>query len=1033
MDIPQLAADTAKFIAPYLPYLIAGTKLAAKAAIEKTGENFSDAVWKKAEELWGKLKPKVDATPSAQSAIEKAARKPEDPRVLGNLEVELEEIFEQDEVFAQSIQAGNYSIVVGRDVNNSIATIGNNNLSANNGGQITQITNHYTNAPQSDVEKEKAQNAFRSYLEKLRRHCNALPLAALGGDDADEDITLDKIYIELDTTQSKEILEEASEKERKGGISGIISRGETPISVMEVTAENKKMVLLGDAGAGKSTFVKELLALQAAVLLGEIKEPLTGIDPDLIPVLIVLRDLSPKLAGLNLGTLSTENQKQALSDAILEKIREEIKAAEFIPVLEKAFENGKVLLVLDGLDEVPQNLRGRVRQAVGALIQLHKIERLIITSRSRSYTGQAVFQNFQSYTIAPFGQEKITSFARAWYHEQSRLGHMNMEQAEKRAHDLAEASSGDDLIEMSSNPMMLTSIAIIHQKDIGLPRERVRLYQLIVDVLISRWQKHKTGEESFAPSQALAAFLKDDNRLRAALEILAYEAHRANYTAGNTNGDADLSRGHALTLLESSDYLGSAELASEFLDYVDQRSGLLVGKGGELEKPTSYSFPHRTIQEYLAGCYLVGKRNRGREFFKHAAEGDFWSLAALMGAEELFYNHKSTRDTLLDLTYHLCPETPPQNEQAERALLWSGQFACLFGNEGIESDAGNPSGGKEFLKRLIPRTVILLEGSHLPPRERAEAGNTLAKLGDPRVGVTSDFLFCEIPAGKFLMGSKEGEKDSQKSETPQFEYNTPCNYFMSRYPITNAQFDLFVEADGYKAEKYWGEAKQAGYWSADGFKGRYDNQVRNEPLVYGAPFNLSNHPVVGVTWYEAAAFCKWLTAEMQAAGYKLQVYDPKARSIREDERLKLSIVNRKSEIRLPSEAEWERAARGSANYRYPWNSDEVTPNHANYSDTNLNATSAVGAFPLGVNDYGLLDMSGNVWEWCATEWQKNYAEYLKKENNKPEGDVARVLRGGSYYDVDRPLRCSYRNRVNPSNWDVNIGFRVVCVSSPISL
>ncbi|MBK8783150.1 MAG: hypothetical protein IPO22_15385 [Anaerolineales bacterium] len=80
MDIPQLAIDTVKFIAPYLPYLIAGGRLAAKAAIEKTGENFSDAVWNKAAELWEKLKPKVDASPSAQSAIEKAARKPEDIR-----------------------------------------------------------------------------------------------------------------------------------------------------------------------------------------------------------------------------------------------------------------------------------------------------------------------------------------------------------------------------------------------------------------------------------------------------------------------------------------------------------------------------------------------------------------------------------------------------------------------------------------------------------------------------------------------------------------------------------------------------------------------------------------------------------------------------------------------------------------------------------------------------------------------------------------------------------------------------------------
>ncbi|MBK8783148.1 MAG: SUMF1/EgtB/PvdO family nonheme iron enzyme [Anaerolineales bacterium] len=504
--------------------------------------------------------------------------------------------------------------------------------------------------------------------------------------------------------------------------------------------------------------------------------------------------------------------------------------------------------------------------------------------------------------------KKIAGFARAWYNEQSRLGHMNTEQAERRANDLANASSGGDLIEMSSNPMMLTSIAIIHQKDIGLPRERVRLYQLIVDVLISRWQKHKTGEESFAPSQALTAFLKDDNRLRAALEILAYEAHRANYTAGNTNGDADLSRGHALTLLESSDYLGSAELASEFLDYVDQRSGLLVGKGGELEKPTSYSFPHRTIQEYLAGCYLVGKRNRGREFFKHAAEGDFWSLPALMGAEELFYNHKSTRDTLLDLTYHLCPETQPQTEQAERALLWSGQFACLFGNEGIESDTDNPSGGKEFLKRLIPRTVNLLENFHLTPRERAEAGNTLAKLGDPRVGIALsivegqpdglNLLLCEIPAGKFLMGSKEKEEGAYEDEYPQFEYNIPNNYFMSRYPITNAQFDLFVkDPQGYVNDAWW--TKTGLEWRGD----------RKEHARYSGAFALLNHPVVGVTWYEAAAFCKWATDQMRKSDGGMQIYDSSTHSIREAKSLKSEIQNLKSKIRLPTEAEWERAAR----------------------------------------------------------------------------------------------------------------------------
>ena len=484
---------------------------------------------------------------------------------------------------------------IGGDLQDAKVILGNGNTQIEKVEHLQMfIDSRYA---QTLPEREKIEKAYRSYLEKLRRYCNALPLAALGGEESsEEDITLDKIYIDLDTTQFKEISESESQKAMKARERDFAFRDKnTPISVKEVASESKRLVLLGDAGAGKSTFVKELLALQAATLLGERKESLPGIAVDLIPVLIVLRDLSPKLAALKLGSLSAESQKQVLSDAILEKIREDInnyKAVEFMPILMEAIENGKILLAFDGLDEVPQDLRGHVRQAVGALIQLHRIERIIITSRSRSYTGQAVFQNFQPFTIAPLNEEKISQFAHAWYNEQHRLGRIQADQAEKRAGDLASAASTSDLIEMSSNPMMLTSIAIIHQKDIGLPRERVRLYRVIVDVLISRWQKYKAGEEGIVPSKTLAEFIKDDNRLRAVLERLAYETHRM----GNKDEDtADLPRGTALGLLEAKEYLGDPALASEFLDYVDQRAGLLVGKGGELERPTSYSFPHRTI------------------------------------------------------------------------------------------------------------------------------------------------------------------------------------------------------------------------------------------------------------------------------------------------------------------------------------------------------------------------------------------------------------------------------------------------------
>lgn len=190
-------------------------------------------------------------------------------------------------------------------------------------------------------------------------------------------------------------------------------------------------------------------------------------------------------------------------------------------------------------------------------------------------------------------------------------------------------------------------------------------------------------------------------------------------------------------------------------------------------------------------------------------------------------------------------------------------------------------------------------------------------------------------------------------------------------------------------------------------------------------FDLPNHPVVYVRWYEAHAFTRWATKNVERLTFnvwKNGKIEP------------LHLENGKFEIRLPNEAEWEYAARAGAQTPYPWG-DNITPNHANYDETQIGATSAVGAFPAGMNPLGLLDMSGNAWEWCATQWQGDYKDYLKNEKklNNPEGDVARVLRGGSYYNEGSYLRCAIRYDHYPDYRLDYLGFRVVvCASSPIS-
>jgi len=883
-----------------------------------------------------------------------------------------------------AMAAGEGSILVGKDVNNATIMQGDN---ARKIDAVTYVEKQVIESPNPEAEKKA--KAREKYLNRLSRVCLSLPLVALGGVDGDEsDITLDKIYIALNTTEVREKPKKDNDKKNEDNVFDEFRDEKELISALESVAKHKKLALLGDPGAGKSTFVKNLLAWQAGLLLGKIQDS-NGIESDLLPALIILRDLTPRLASLEIDSLPANQRDAKLTQIIWEHMQADLgeECADFREGLSEALHSGKCLLVLDGLDEVPHDLRVRVRQAVDALFKQYHLQRAVITCRVRSYVGETILHSFESRTLAPFNEDQIKNFVEHWYTTQRTLGKFNEEQAKDRMNDLSNAALEDDMQELSSNPMLLTTMAIIHQREVGLPRERVRLYQQAVEVLLRRWQKHKVGDA------ALADFLKNDLKLRAVMEALAYQAHRA---SAKESGTGSLLRKDALALLEDDNLLGDMHLAVEFLDYVDQRAGLLVGYGGELNKPTAYSFPHRTFQEYLAGAYLARQRDRVRTFYEHAAEGDSWDLAAQLAFEELYYNRRNENE-LLDLAYQL-DQPGGTGEQCERARLWSGQIIALVGKEVTERDT-HPNGGKAYLARLVYGLVPVLTSSLLPPLERAEAGRILAQLGDPReeVMTIAKMIFCRIPAGEFSMRERE---DLRKIILPE--------YFISQYPITNAQFNYFIEAEGYKQEKYWGTAKQNGIWSEKGITERFDDTTRTAPTDFGIPFNLANHPVVGVTWYEALAFTYWLTEHMQQVGW-FRIFNEK----------NIASFEKNLQVTLPKEVEWKKAAQGTNGASYPWGK-EFNPNFANTIETGIKATSPVGCFPHGASPFGLQEVSGNIFEWMRNDYKSTEGGFLSKQTKS--------LRGGSFNGPFGVARCARRLGDKPDNRNREVGFRVVISS-----
>ncbi|MGH8523942.1 MAG: formylglycine-generating enzyme family protein, partial [Gammaproteobacteria bacterium] len=412
--------------------------------------------------------------------------------------------------------------------------------------------------------------------------------------------------------------------------------------------------------------------------------------------------------------------------------------------------------------------------------------------------------------------------------------------------------------------------------------------------------------------------------------------------------------------------------AQAFLRTVRDESGLLTGWG-----PDHYGFMHLGFQEYLAAC----------ESRRLAFEGDKEALLKELASH---YGESWWQEVILMLLAQGNPSLfTPFMQQALRHPRF-GEATELLGLileeaaevsvtpfvEVLQQPPGeDPDHWARQLKALhvlehlkadveLNALVKSLRQHPLGEVQALVQGRAQAGIRPTRITPQGGVELVLIPGDTFRMGSPASDAEGYKHERPAHDVQVPA-FYLGRHPVTNEEYGQFFKANP--------NVEEPGYWG-------------------NRQFNQARQPVVGVSWEEAQRFAQWAGA------------------------------------RLPTEAEWEYAARAGTTTRYWWG-DEVGKNNANCdgcgSQWDGKQPSPVGSFQP--NAFGLHDMLGNVWEWAQDCWHENYqgAPLDGSVWEQQGGDFAqRVIRGGSWIDVPRGVRSANRLRAAPDDRDDALGFRL---------
>ena len=813
-----------------------------------------------------------------------------------------------------------------------------------------------------------------SYREWLLSQCSSVELLGLRLKHG-QAVRLNNVYVPIATLSAREPTPER--REPKSGPHPGEERD--ALTLLLHRFGESSLYVSGDPGSGKSTFCRWVswLACDGDVPPPDVEaaEELQEHFPDSLggrlPLLVPLRDFCTALPDGSNTTSLSRLELEGVLKAWIDRTAPGGLSGETVVAHIRA---GSALLLFDGVDEVPPGRRDLLLASLSqAVPEWTRANRVLVTSRPYGLSDADVRQlGLSAGPIQALAPQMQDLLVRRWF----RILADNAAAGESSAADMLQQVRGQAwLAPLLANPLLLTAACIVFNDGKRLPQDKHELYDRLVDVVLSNRMKD---------SAHIA-------RVRDRLTVLAHGMHTGTGLGENRSSPQAQATDDEIDRMLREYRKASAWVETDRREVHEDREEL-VGRTGVFVPQGEHraGFYHLSFQEFFAAQRLAdGEPNALAQTLLDRGSVPAWrnTLSFLYGK---FLAANSTPDRPVRLLTALIDTL---DAGVPSTLVVTADCLEILTRRGY--------GLAQPIEDRLRRLCVTAMSGPAEPRVRCEVGAALGRIGDPRFRLDAWYLpadpmlgFIEIPAGPFTMGSDpKKDKGAFGGEQPAHSVTLPA-FYMARFPVTVAQFRAYVEDAG---------------------------------ITPGDPDCLrgvANHPVVWVSWHEALAYCAWLTKKMAEGP---ETPDALRRVLRPTGKGDKAWV-----VTLASEAEWEKAARGTDGRIYPWGS-KPDPDKANYNEAGIGGTSAVGCFPGGASPYGVEELSGNVWEWTRSLWGKDwdkptftyrYAPGDGREDLSASDDILRVVRGGSFYNTVRDVRAAFRLWYGPDNRLTNFGFRV---------